>query len=112
MSEEASAGMSGQHASTAVHGAFTATPTGWKFAGTLTMDDAADVFAVAKALPLPDTGRVDLAHLEHADSSALAVLLALQRRARRERRTLTFVAMPPMLQSLARMYGVEDLIIG
>jgi phospholipid transport system transporter-binding protein len=104
--------MSVQSAATAVHGAFTATTTGWKFAGTLTMDDAADVFAVARALPLPQTGNVDLAQLQHADSSALAVLLALQRRARHEHRTLTFLSVPPMLQALARVYGIEDLIIG
>ena len=45
----------------------------------------------------------------HADSAALAVLLALKRRAAVEGHRLTFVAFPPMLDSLARVYGIEDL---
>ena len=46
--------------------------------------------------------------LAHADSAALAVMLALNRRATVEGRRIAFAAMPAMLESLARVYGVED----
>jgi len=95
----------------AVPGAFTADGDRWRFAGTLTFDDAAAVLAGAQTLPLPPSGRVDMSGLEHADSAGLAVLLALKRRAAAERRTLVFEGMPPVLGSLARVYGIEDIVL-
>jgi phospholipid transport system transporter-binding protein len=92
-------------------GAFVADRERWKFSGVLTFDDATAVLEAAAALPLPRSGIVDLSGLEHADSAALAVLLALRRRAVDEGHIpLAFVAVPPMLDSLARVYGVEDFI--
>ena len=93
-------------------GAFIAAGDRWTFQGVLTFDDAMAVLESAAALPLPQSGVVDLAGVEHADSSALAVLLALRRRAVAEGHDpLSFVAVPPMLDSLARVYGIEDLIV-
>lgn len=90
-------------------GAFSAAGDRWQFAGTLTFDDAAAVFAGAQALPLPASGIIDLTGLEHADSAALAVLLALRRRAATEGRDLAFAGMPATVASLARVYGIEEL---
>lgn len=97
---------------TRVAGAFTASEDGrrWVYSGGLTFDNADDVIQAARELPLPSTGHVDLAALEPADSSALAVLFALKRRAKSERKTLAFEQMPPGLASLAKVYGVEDLL--
>jgi phospholipid transport system transporter-binding protein len=92
-------------------GAFAADADRWLFTGALTLDDAALVFDAARAMPLPGSGVVDLSGLEHADSAALAVLLALKRRGRAEGRALNFVAVPEKLMSLAKVYGVEDLIV-
>jgi phospholipid transport system transporter-binding protein len=61
-------------------------------------------------LPLPPSGIVDLAGVVHADSAALAVLLALRRRAIAEGRSITFASVPPMLDSLARVYGIEEFL--
>ena len=44
-------------------------------------------------------------------SAALAVLLALRRRAIAEGRKLAFAAVPPMLDSLARVYGIEEFLV-
>ena len=96
-------------AEVASSGGFAAAGDRWQFAGTLTFDDATAVLEQVAALPLPASGVVDMAGLVHADSAALAVLLELKRRAAAERRRLTFVAFPPMLDSLARVYGIEDL---
>ena len=89
-------------------GAFAAAGDRWTFAGVLTFEDAATVLEDSARLPLPASGTIDMSGLAHADSAALAVMLALNRRATIEGRRITFAAMPAMLESLARVYGVED----
>ena len=89
---------------------FAATAEGWTFAGTLTFADATAVFEASRELALPDTGLVDLAGLAHADSSALAVILALKRRAAREGARMVFASIPSGILALARVYGVEELL--
>ena len=91
-------------------GVFTAVETGWSFGGALTLDDAADVLEASKALPLPATGIVDFSGLMQGDSSALAVMLALKRRAVAEDRTLTLTGLPASLRSLAVVYGVDHYL--
>jgi phospholipid transport system transporter-binding protein len=91
-------------------GAFTATEAGWRFAGALTLDDAAEVLAATRAMPLPQNGRVDFAGLAQADSSALAVIIALKRRGASEGRALSVTGLPDSLRSLAVVYGVDDLV--
>ena len=102
--------MSGERDRDAAAGAFAAAGDRWTFAGVLTFDDATAALAGADALPLPASGVVDLSGLAHADSAALAVLLALKRRAAVEGRPIAFAGMPPLLESLARVYGLEDQI--
>ena len=82
----------------------------WVFQGTLTMDDAARVLDDAEALPLPAQGIVDFRGLLQADSAALAVMIALKRRATEEGRTLKLRSLPEGLKSLAIVYGVEKLL--
>ncbi len=94
----------------AAPGRFAVDGNRWQFAGTLTFRDAGAVFTASEQLPLPASGVVDLRGLVHADSSALAVLLALKRRAVAEHIPLSFDAMPAKLDSLARVYGVEPLL--
>jgi len=93
-----------------VAGAFAAEGDRWTFQGVLTFDDAMAVVRATDRLALPASNTVDLRGMAHADSSALAVLLALRRRAEAEGRKLAFVGVPPMLDSLARVYGVDALI--
>lgn len=91
-------------------GTFTASGAGWRFSGALTFDAAAEVLEASRPIALPDTGAVDMSGLTHADSAALAVVIALKRRAAAEGRTLAIEGMPASLHSLALAYGVEDLI--
>ena len=93
-------------------GGFAATGDGarWEYAGTLTFENAETVLAAAKDLPLPSRGVADLTGLAHADSAALAVLLALKRRAVAEGAPLAFTSVPDTLVSLARVYGVDALV--
>ena len=82
----------------------------WRLLGALTLDDAAEVLAASKSLPLPESGIVDLSGLTQADSAALAVVLALRRRAAAEGRTLAVAELSPELRSLAVVYGIADLL--
>jgi phospholipid transport system transporter-binding protein len=53
---------------------------------------------------------VDLSAVEGIDSAAVAVLLALKRRAADEDKPLRFVGVPAALASLAELYGVEEIL--
>jgi phospholipid transport system transporter-binding protein len=91
-------------------GRFVALGDAWRFEGALTLDNAAEVMTAADAMPLPASGRIDLSGVAHADSSALAVLMALRRRATAENRPLRIENLPAALHSLAVVYGVDDLV--
>ena len=82
----------------------------WTYAGTLTFENAEAVLEAANALPLPTRGVADLGGLVHVDSAALAVMLALRRRAEGDGTELAFESVPDTLVSLARVYGVDALV--
>ena len=52
----------------------------------------------------------DLGGVKAADSSALALMLAWQRRAQAQGRTLKFMNVPANVDALAKLYGVETLL--
>jgi phospholipid transport system transporter-binding protein len=52
----------------------------------------------------------DLSGVTAADSSALALMLAWQRRAQDQGRALKFVNVPGNVDALAKLYGVEELL--
>ena len=53
---------------------------------------------------------IDLGEVGELDSSALALLLAWLREARRRDRNLVFTNLPQGLTTIARLYGVADLL--
>jgi len=53
---------------------------------------------------------VDGSALQHFDSSALAVLLECQRMAKAKGRAFAVKSLPPKLQALAALYGVDGLL--
>ncbi|MBS0320121.1 MAG: STAS domain-containing protein [Proteobacteria bacterium] len=81
----------------------------WRYSGALTFDNATAIYAASEALPLPTSGRIDLAAVTHLDSSALAVMLAVMRRARAAGIELTLAHVPPASVTLAHVYGIAEL---
>jgi phospholipid transport system transporter-binding protein len=79
-------------------------------AGPLTLGNVAAVLAEGRALLAEGVGTVDLAEVTELDSSALALLLAWLREAKAGGRALAFANLPASLQTIARLYGVEDLL--
>jgi phospholipid transport system transporter-binding protein len=53
---------------------------------------------------------IDCAALSDFDSSALAVLIAWQKKLRQSQRNLVLVSPPPKLCVLAQVYGVAELL--
>lgn len=56
------------------------------------------------------TVKLDAKNVQHFDSSALAVLLALRRELVSRGQTLVLEEVPPRLSELAALYGVDELL--
>jgi phospholipid transport system transporter-binding protein len=52
----------------------------------------------------------DLGGVKSADSSALALMLAWQRRAQAHGRSLKFINVPGNVDAMAKLYGVDGLL--
>jgi phospholipid transport system transporter-binding protein len=70
----------------------------------------AETEAYARQSTLPDCLAIDFAHVTDIDSSAVALMLHWRREAERLGKALRYVHLPANLQSLAELYGVDDLI--
>jgi len=81
-----------------------------RVSGALTLAGVAAELAQGKAAIAEGVRSVDLAGVGELDSSALALLLAWLREARRLGRELAFVNLPQGLTTIARLYGVADLL--
>ena len=84
----------------------------WKYRGPLTFAIAGPVLAATTEVALPTEGEVDLEDVGAIDSSAVAVLLALKRRAETEQKPLRFSRVPAALVALAEVYGVASILGG
>jgi len=82
----------------------------WAYIGPLTFANAGPVLAATAAVALPTGGEVDFQNAGAIDSSAVAVLLALKRRAEGEGAPLRFLRVPAPLVALAEVYGVESIL--
>jgi phospholipid transport system transporter-binding protein len=82
----------------------------WVLAGPMTVDSAAAILDVSRALSLPQAGVVDLQRIDRVDSAGVAIILAWRRRAVTEGKPLAFAGVPRAIMSLAELYGVEDFL--
>ena len=82
----------------------------WTYEGALTFAEAGAALAGTAALALPTGGTVDCSGIRGFDSAAVAVLLALKRRATTNGHALAFPGIPAGLAALAALYGVEEIL--
>lgn len=80
--------------------------------GNLTVQTARAVFERGVAAIKAGQTVFDLGSIGQADSSAVAVLLAWQRAARKAGVALVYVNLPAGLTSLATLYGVDAFLTG
>jgi phospholipid transport system transporter-binding protein len=78
--------------------------------GALTLATVAAVLREGSAVIGQGVGTVDLSEVGELDSSALALMLAWLREAKRQKRELQFANLPQGLTTIARLYGVADLL--
>jgi phospholipid transport system transporter-binding protein len=78
--------------------------------GALTLASVAADLAQGKAAIAEGVRCVDLGGVGELDSSALALLLAWLREAKRLGRELAFANLPQGLTTIARLYGVAELL--
>jgi len=79
--------------------------------GSLTLANVAATLEQGKAAIGEGARSVDLGEIGELDSSALALLLAWLREARRRDRELVFTNLPQGLTTIARLYGVAELLL-
>ena len=78
--------------------------------GPVTLANAAQVLEEGRRHFAEGVGTVDFAEVSELDSALLAVALAWLREARAAKRELAFANLPESLQTLSRLYGVEDFL--
>jgi len=78
--------------------------------GALTLAGAAAELAQGNAAIAAGARRVDLSGVGELDSCALALLFAWQREAKGLGRELAFENLPQGLTTIARLYGVAELL--
>lgn len=79
--------------------------------GAMTLTHARRLADAGAAMLSGGTVTVDLQAASEIDSSALAVLFSWQRTQRQQGGSLSVRAAPESLQTLARVYGVDDQLV-
>ena len=80
--------------------------------GALTLATVAAALVEGNAAIAEGVRKVDLGEVGELDSSALALLLAWLREAKRRDAALSFTRLPEGLTTIARLYGVAELLPG
>jgi phospholipid transport system transporter-binding protein len=80
--------------------------------GALTLATVAGLLGEGKAAIAGGARTVDLGEVGELDSSALALLLAWLREAKRHNAELGFTRLPEGLTTIAKLYGVAELLPG
>lgn len=81
----------------------------WQLSGNLVVDEVNAVLDESMRLPM-QAGEliIDFQAVSSVDTAAIALMLALQRRAAEEKCTIAFHHVPDNLKSLAALYGVQN----
>lgn len=88
------------------------TATGFALTGPLTIATAS-VYVDAARANWPEDGDavIDFAGVTEADSAALALIFKWQRDAQKKGRKVRCLNVPSNVMALAKLYGVDDLIL-
>lgn len=78
--------------------------------GPITIDTVVPLLAEGNGLFTTTPAMVDLAAVTEVDSSALSLLLEWRREADRNGRSIRYLNLPANLKSLAKLYGVTELL--
>lgn len=80
----------------------------WLVSGPMTVDQVNALLEESRALAIP--GEIDLGQVSDVDTTAVSLLFEWQRHAQAKQSTIRFINLPDNLVSLAKLYGVSELI--
>ena len=81
-----------------------------KLEGPVTIQNAATILEAGNRLFVQPRTTLDLSGVTEVDSAAVSLLLEWRRVARRDNRHIEYVNLPDNLLSLAKLYGVTELL--
>lgn len=80
----------------------------WLISGPMTVDQVNALLAESSALTIP--GKIDMSGVSDVDTTAISLLFEWQRQAQNHQSKISFTNLPDNLVSLAKLYGVSELI--
>jgi phospholipid transport system transporter-binding protein len=82
----------------------------WQLSGDLTIEKIPAIIDLIGKQKLDKKTTIDFLKVTSVDTSTLSLIFELQRKAKKTQSQFTFKNLPKNLNSLAKLYGVEDLV--
>ena len=82
----------------------------WQLSGDLTIEKIPAIIDLINKQKLDKKTTIDFSKVTSVDTSTLSLIFELQRKAKKTQSQFTFKNLPKNLNSLAKLYGVEDLV--
>ncbi len=82
----------------------------WNLSGDLTIENIPSIIDLINKQKADKKTTIDFSKVTSIDTSTLSLIFELQREAKKNQSHFTFKNLPKNLNSLAKLYGVEDLI--
>jgi len=81
----------------------------WQLSGDLTIEKIPGIIELINKQRLDKKTTIDFSKVTSIDTSTLSLIFELQRQAKKTQSQFVFKNLPKNLNSLAKLYGVEDL---
>lgn len=82
----------------------------WNLSGDLTIEKIPTIINLIKKQKIDKKTIINFSKVTSIDTSTLSLIFELQREAKKNQSHFTFKNLPKNLNSLAKLYGVEDLV--
>jgi len=82
----------------------------WNLSGDLTIENIPSIVDLINKQKADIKTTIDFSKVTSIDTSAISLIFELQRQAKKTKSHFTFKNLPKNLNSLAKLYGVEDLV--
>jgi phospholipid transport system transporter-binding protein len=82
----------------------------WQLSGDLTIEKIPAIIDLINKQKLDKKTTIDFSKVTSIDTSTLSLIFELQRQSKKTQSNFVFRNLPKNLNSLAKLYGVEDLV--
>ena len=82
----------------------------WNLSGDLTIEKIPSIIDLINKQKADKKTTIDFSKVTSIDTSTISLIFELQRQAKTNQSHFTFKNLPKNLNSLAKLYGVEDLV--